>query len=678
MSIEDIKTVVIDSGSSSTKVGFGGDTEPSVIFPTAVTHTGREWHIGEDLSGMPEYPIADGIVQNWGDMEHVWDHAFCNALHSEPKDHAVLLVENVNSPKSARAKSAEIMFEKFGVPALGIEASPVLSLYIAGLTDGVVLECGDGRFTATPVFNGNVIRHAITRSGLTGHLLTERMNELMPDVQPQVAKAIKEKYCYVSANMEEDMLVSAYGGDKETYTLPGGRVITLGSERFKCPEVLFRTELLKTVATRPPESVQAIVYSAISKCIPDIQTDLFTSIMPIGGTSLIQGFDERLKKELLAFVPNSEVKIIAGGADRSFAAWAGGSFITLNPAARSSWITAADYAEYGYEQWSRRMVRPGEVEPIVTRMREANSTSEEGDKAVIAEQNFGIEALGYTALFTPRFVMSIIAQGGIETILATMKKNAEDVILQESCCLALSFILAQDSKKERFCSQLVMDYVSACAERFPESEYIKQSLMALRREDDPCAADAVKKGVCTAGVAPRRCPLEESGCPFAAGHYYCPGCCVPQKMFFCATCAKEGGRSQLFCETCWKHHTKNHEGVKMFVSSRCHCEEMECKAEKQVDDNAAAKCEGKVEEKREEKKEENSAMSVEKLKTFSEEQVIEWLESVGIKSEKTNKAIVSEEISGEALVLMTKEDLVGSGIPAGSAVRIIAQLQKLK
>ena len=665
MSIEDIKTIVIDSGSSNTKVGFGGDTEPSVIFPTAVTHTGREWHIGEDLSGMPEYPIADGIVQNWGDMEHVWDHAFCNALHAEPKDHAVLLVENVNSPKSARAKSAEIMFEKFGVPALGIEASPVLSLYIAGLTDGVVLECGDGSFTATPVFNGNVVRHAITRSALTGHLLTERMGELVPDVQPQVAKAIKEKFCYVSANMEEDMLVSAYGGDKETYTLPGGRVITLSSERFKCPEVLFRPGLLKTVETRPPESVQAIVYSAISKCVADIQADLFTSIMPIGGTSLIQGFDERLKKELLAFVPNSEVRIIAGGADRSFAAWAGGSFITLNPAARSSWITAAEYAEYGYEQWSRRMVRPGEVEPIVTRMREASSTSTEGGRAVAAEQNFGCEALGYTALFTPRFTMSIIAQGGIEAILAAMKQNPDDVILQESSCLALSFILAQDSKKERFCTQLVMDYVGACAERFPESAYIKQSLRALKREDDPRAADAARRGLCTA-AAPKKCPLEESGCPFAAGHYYCPGCCVPQKMFFCATCAKEGAGSQLFCETCWKHHTKNHEGVKMFVSSRCHCGEAACKVEKQEA------------EKKSEVSEVSEVVTMERLKTFSEEQVVEWLGSVGIKSEKTNKAIVSEEISGEALLLMSKEDLVASGIPAGSAVRIIAQVQKLK
>lgn len=671
MSIEDIKTVVIDSGSSTTKVGFGGDTEPSVIFPTAVTHTGREWHIGEDLSGIPEYPIADGVVGNWDDMEHVWDHAFCNALHAEPKDHAVVLVENVNSPKAARSRSAEIMFEKFGVAAMGIEASPVLALYISGLTDGVVLECGDGSFTATPVFNGNVVRHAITRSALTGRLLTERMNELIPDVQPQVARAIKEKFCYVSANMEEDMLVSAYGGDKETYTLPGGRVITLSSERFKCPEVLFRPGLLKTVS-RPPESVQAIVYSAISKCIPDIQADLYASIMPVGGTSLLPGFDERLKRELLTFVPNADVKVIAGGADRSYAAWAGGSFITLNPAARTSWITKADYAEYGYEQWSRRMVRPGEVEPIVTRMREANNNDDAAigtgcDKAtVIAEQNFACEALGYTALFTPRFAMSIIAQGGIEAILAVMKKNADDVILQESCCLALGFILAQDSKREHFCSELVMDYVSACAERFPESNYIKQSLMALKREDDPRVTEAVKKGVCTAGAVPKRCPLEEEGgvCPFAGGHYYCPGCCVPQRMFFCATCAKDGGsNSNLFCETCWKHHTKNHEGVKMFVCARCHCTDTDCKEER------------KETAQREVKKEE--AMTLERLKMLSEVQVVEWLESVGIKSEKANKTIIDEEISGEALTLMSKEDLVASGIPVGVAVRIMAQLQKL-
>jgi len=26
------------------------------------------------------YPVSNGIVQNWEDMSHVWDHAFYNEL----------------------------------------------------------------------------------------------------------------------------------------------------------------------------------------------------------------------------------------------------------------------------------------------------------------------------------------------------------------------------------------------------------------------------------------------------------------------------------------------------------------------------------------------------------------------------------------------------------------------
>ena len=689
--MEDIKTIVIDCGSSSTKVGFGGETDPGAVFPTAVTHTGREWHAGEDLSGVPEFPVADGVVMSWDGIEHIWEHTFRNALHADPKEHAVFLTESVcdsQQQQQQRSRSAEVLFEKFGVAGLGSETAPVLSLYLNGLTDGVIVDCGDGRFTATPVFSGNVIRHAITRSALTGRLLTERMAELVPDLQGNhtAAKTVKEKLCYVSANMEEDTLVSAYGGDKASYTLPGGRVITLCSERFRCPEVLFRPELLNstgntTANVRATDSVQAIVHAAISKCIPDIQCDLYKHIVPIGGTAMLQGFDERLKKELLALAaPGAEeVRVVLGcDTDRACTAWAGASLMTLNPAARAGWITREEYAEYGYEQWSRRAIRPGEVEPIVTRMRNSEEDME--------TQNFGCEALGYTALFTPRFAMSVAAQGGVDTILAAMKKkksksgdsdgdDKSDLILQESGCLALSFVLGQDDMKERFCSQFVLDTVADCAKRFPESTYISQSIMALKREEDPRVTEAVQKGMCTSAMKGlKKCPyVDEGRCPFAAGHYYCPGCCAPQKMFFCSTCAKEegGNRTQLFCKTCWKHHTKNHEGVEMFVPARCHCEEEQCKVEK------SQRKHEECNQMADKKENASGVVTLDALKALSETQVVEWLESVGIKSEKAAKAIVDEEISGEALALMTKEDLVASGIPTGVAVRIMAQLQKL-
>lgn len=83
-----------------------------------------------------EYPIDRGIVKNWDDMEKLWRHTFYNKLGVTPKRQPVLLTEASKIPKFNREKTAQIMFETFGVPAISVQATAPFSLFASGRQTG--------------------------------------------------------------------------------------------------------------------------------------------------------------------------------------------------------------------------------------------------------------------------------------------------------------------------------------------------------------------------------------------------------------------------------------------------------------------------------------------------------------------------------------------------------------
>jgi len=120
--------IVIDNGSGFLKAGFANEDHPRCKFPAIV---GRALHnsvimgaenkseyIGEEAESKRgvlkiEYPIENGIVKNWDDMEKVWHYALYTELRVEPSESDILLTEAPLNPKANREKMAEIMFENF-------------------------------------------------------------------------------------------------------------------------------------------------------------------------------------------------------------------------------------------------------------------------------------------------------------------------------------------------------------------------------------------------------------------------------------------------------------------------------------------------------------------------------------------------------------------------------------
>lgn len=83
----------------------------------------------EELRGLlkVKYPINHGIVEDWADMENIWNYTY-SELRCQAEEHPVLLTEAPLNPRRNREKAAEIFFETFNVPALFISIQAVLSL----------------------------------------------------------------------------------------------------------------------------------------------------------------------------------------------------------------------------------------------------------------------------------------------------------------------------------------------------------------------------------------------------------------------------------------------------------------------------------------------------------------------------------------------------------------------
>lgn len=63
------------------------------------------------------YPMENGIVRNWNDMEILWDHTFNEKLKIDPKESKIVLTEPPLNPVGNRKKMVEVMFEKYNFNA---------------------------------------------------------------------------------------------------------------------------------------------------------------------------------------------------------------------------------------------------------------------------------------------------------------------------------------------------------------------------------------------------------------------------------------------------------------------------------------------------------------------------------------------------------------------------------
>ncbi|AET40004.1 actin-related protein 2 Ecym_5237 [Eremothecium cymbalariae DBVPG len=314
--------IVLDQGTGFVKIGRAGENFPDYTFPSIVgrpiLRAGersnistplKDIMIGDEASNVRSYlqisyPMENGIIKNWADMEQLWDYAFYDQMKiPSTAGHKVLLTEPPMNPLKNREQMCEVMFEKYDFGGVYVAIQAVLALYAQGLSSGVVVDSGDGVTHIVPVYESVVLNHLTRRLDVAGRDVTRYLIDLLSrrgyafnkTADFETVRQIKEKLCYVSYDLDLDTkLAHETTTLVETYELPDGRVIKVGSERFEAPECLFQPSLVDV----EQQGIGEMLFSTIQSADVDIISALYRAIVLSGGSSMYPGLPSRLEKEL--------------------------------------------------------------------------------------------------------------------------------------------------------------------------------------------------------------------------------------------------------------------------------------------------------------------------------------------------------------------------------------------
>ena len=361
--------VIIDNGSGMMKAGIAGEEAPSATFPSIVGRpknasamqgvTQKSEYIGDEAQQKRgvlnlKYPISNGIVNDWEDMEKVWHHTFYNELRVTPSEvQGVLVTEAPRNPKANREKMLTVMFETFEVANMYVAIQAVMSLYANGRSTGLVVDSGDGVTHTVPVFEGFSIPHAIEKMEIAGRVITDYAQKLLLEsghsftstAELEIVKDIKEKLCFVAQSYDEERTAAESSSElDQAYTLPDRSQITVkGTVRMQVPELIFKPDL----NGKSCNSIQQLAWTSVSNSDVDVRRDLLKNVIMSGGTTMYEGISDRLKTEITNLAPDgSEIRIVASP-DRKYAVWKGASTLASLSTFAASWISKEEYEEHG-------------------------------------------------------------------------------------------------------------------------------------------------------------------------------------------------------------------------------------------------------------------------------------------------------------------------------------------
>uniref|UniRef100_A0A8B9H8T0 Actin-like 6B n=1 Tax=Astyanax mexicanus TaxID=7994 RepID=A0A8B9H8T0_ASTMX len=338
-------------------------------------------------------PLKNGMIEDWESFQAIMDHIYSKHIKSEPSLHPVLMSEAPWNSRAKREKLTELMFEHYNIPAFFLCKTAVLTAFANGRATGLVLDSGATHTTAIPVHDGYVLQQGIVKSPLAGDFITmqcrEMFQEMNIDIIPQYMIASKEPvregappdwtkkdklppvtkswHTYMCNRCAEQastarlsiktMINTSAQMPTLHYEMPSGFNADYGAERLRIPEGLFDPSNVKGLSGNTMLGMGHVVTTSIGMCDIDIRPGLYGSVIVTGGNTLLQGFTERLNRELSQKAPPSmRLKLIASNSsiERRFSPWIGGSILASLGTFQQMWISKQEYDEGGKQSVERK------------------------------------------------------------------------------------------------------------------------------------------------------------------------------------------------------------------------------------------------------------------------------------------------------------------------------------
>lgn len=265
----------------------------------------------------------------------------------------------------------------------------------------LLIDTGYSHTTITPILQGRPIHPAIRRLDVGGKLLTNYLTRLLSlrhyDMRNEtyIVNEMKEAACYISLDFKEDLERTwkgtrgerreAYlsgGGIAKDYVLPDFHtrakgivrefdpqraskarklasesdedVLTLRNERFTVPELLFHPS---DIGIRQPGIADLVMQSL--RVLPiGLWPGLLANIVVVGGSSLFDGFVERLQKEIVRLAPDECFVRVARPENPITSTWLGGANLAKHEHIEKLSVTKQEYEEFG-AAWVARKFSAG-------------------------------------------------------------------------------------------------------------------------------------------------------------------------------------------------------------------------------------------------------------------------------------------------------------------------------
>jgi actin-related protein len=331
--LETFRYIIVDFGSQHIKIGFSGEGYPRFILPSVVAYKNPDKPFEEPLTAynalyskgltliypFQEKTISDHAEWQWKPAKELITRVIRD-LKIKSEDYLVFYIEPAHSSPNNTQRLIDLLEKKFRFQKVLIYKQSYLifkeMLREQNKSSGLVIELGHSISSITAFFKNWEIETSQKFFLIGGRNILEEFLEKIKkrsesefsDLSTYDLTLLVNKYFYVPVDYEEEQenYDRGYIKDIEENLPLKRKTVTIGDERFRFSEGLFRPELIKQDIEW---GLAKVIIDSINECPIDTRSEILENVIISGGLSKLKGLDKRIIKELKKAYPNLEVNV---------------------------------------------------------------------------------------------------------------------------------------------------------------------------------------------------------------------------------------------------------------------------------------------------------------------------------------------------------------------------------